>query len=107
LANSNHNFPGHSPFFRAYFTDGPIGYECKNNILYRVSNYNNFSAGTLFSTRTATATRERIADNVTSCSFQVRGGAPYQAPKVEVKISIGQGAEAVTLNDIIVLGNGS
>lgn len=107
LVNSNHNFPRHSPYFRAYFTDGPIGYECKNNILYRVSNYNNLDTAALFSTRTATAVRERIADNVTSCSFQVRGGSPYQAPTVEVKLSIGQGAEKVTLNDIIILGNGS
>lgn len=106
LANSNHSFPGHSPYFRAYFTDGPIGYECKDDTLYRVTNYVSLDSSSLFSTRTATAARERIADNVT-CSFEVRGGFPYQAPTVEVNISIGQGSESVTLNNIIVLGNGS
>ncbi|MDN3650500.1 prepilin-type N-terminal cleavage/methylation domain-containing protein [Reinekea marina] len=109
LINNNHRFGGHSPFFRAYFTDGPIGYECNGGTLWRVSNYTSMDSSVLFSTRTAAASvdKVRITDSVTACSFQVRGGAPFQPPTVEVSISIGEGSETVTLNDIIVLGNGS
>jgi MSHA biogenesis protein MshO len=107
LANDDHDFLTPSPYFRAYFTDGPIGYECDDGTLYRVSNYTSLDTSFLFSTRTISATKERIATSVTSCSFQVRGGAPFQPPTLEVQISIGLGTEAVTLVDIITLGNGS
>lgn len=105
LDNNNHQFPDDSPQFRAYFTDGPVGYECAGGRLVRHSDYTDL-ANTDISTRTGSATTSRVVDNQLSCSFDWRPGFTYRPPVVNVSISIGEGSESVRLVDSIVLGNG-
>lgn len=109
LSNSgNHRFGNHSPYYRAYFTDGPVGYFCDiaNNQLIRVRGYNNLSAAS-FATRTAAGTADRIIDNLISCEFSLSAGSVYLAPTLRVALEIGAGGESIQLIDTIQLSNGS
>ncbi len=106
-----HDFGGHSPYFRAYFTNGPVGYECDtvNHILYRVSSYTSLdpALAATFAIRSAPATRSRVVDNLTSCSFELRPGSQFLPPLLNIQIGIGNGTENIQLLDTLMLSNGS
>jgi len=106
------NFGLGSPFFRAYFTNGPIAYECDttNQQLYRVKNYDSLTLGTSFTTRTAASlaiNRARVIDSLIACSFELTPGSTYQPPTLIVSLEIGDSSETIQLVDTIVLSNGS
>lgn len=107
--SANHNFGGHSPFFRAYFTEGPVAYECDvlNGLIYRVSNYQNLATGTAYAARTATADSNRVIRNLVSCEFNLVSGSVYSPPTLYVRLEIGNDRESIELVDAIVLSNGS
>lgn len=103
--NNDHRFPDDSPHLRAYFTDGPVGYQCAGGRLNRHSGYTDL-ASTNIDTRTGSATTSRVVDDLVSCRFDWQPGFPYRPPAVTVSLSIGDGGETVRLVDSIVLGNG-
>ncbi len=104
---SAHTFPEHSPYYRAYFFNGPIGYECDlaNGVLYRVSSYTSLSTAQNFTTRSALAERNRVATDVVDCKFTLASGASHIAPTLRVTLAIGRGTEKITLIDTIILSN--
>jgi MSHA biogenesis protein MshO len=105
---ANHNFGGHSPYYRAYFFSGPVGYECDtvDGFLYRVSSYTDLSLLS-FSNRTDTAQKDRVIDNVRSCSFELTDGSVYSPPTLRVTLGIGSATENITLISTLLLSNGS
>jgi len=107
--SDTHNFSGHSPYFRTYFYDGPIAYECDvgNSALYRVSSYNSLVSATPFATRTAAANRDRVITDLISCEFELIAGTVYLPPSLRVSVEIGEGNESIQLIDTILLSNGS
>lgn len=111
VLTKNHRFRNHSPFFRAYFFDGPVAYQCDNGTLYRVSGYTAFNTSTAFATRADYASnptrRSRITDEVVDCEFSLQPGQPDQPPSVTVKLALGNANERIQLIDTLVLGNGS
>ena len=108
ILSAAHNFGGHSPFYRAYFFNGPVAYQCDltDGVLYRVSSYVNLGT-TNFATRTATAVKSRIVSNVTACEFEMVGGSVYLPPSIKVTLAIGNASESIHLINTIVLSNGS
>ncbi|GGX45605.1 PulJ/GspJ family protein [Saccharospirillum salsuginis] len=108
----NHDFDGHSPHYRAYFTNGPVAYRCLDGQLQRIHGYNVLSnqplATRLSSIRTGNnPVVSRALDNVLSCSFRVIPGQSYQPPSLEVMLEIGEGSESIRLIDTIQLENGA
>jgi len=106
------NFGLGSPFFRAYFTNGPIAYDCNTTEqrLYRVKNYDSLTLGASFTTRTAASlaiNRARVIDSLIACSFELTPGSTYQPPTLIVSLEIGDSSETIQLVDTIVLSNGS
>ena len=104
-----HDFGGHSPYFRAYFFNGPIGYQCdtSSGFLYRVSNYVSLESTDTFTNRTLTATRDKVIDDLISCSFELLAGSVYSAPSLRVSLEIGNSTERIRLIDTIQLSNAS
>lgn len=104
----NHNFGGHSPYFRVYFFNGPTAYQCDTSagLLYRVSNYTTLGT-TNFSGRTATAVRSIVVDHVLDCEFEFIAGTTYSPPQLKVTLGIGAGTESIRLIDKIILENAS
>ncbi|WP_320821765.1 type II secretion system protein [Reinekea sp.] len=101
-----------SPFFRAYFTNGPIAYECDmtKQLLYRVKAYVSLNPVFGFANRTDTSTpanRARVIDSLIACSFELTPGSTYQPPALRVSLEIGDSSETIQLVDTIVLSNGS
>ncbi|EAR07772.1 type II secretion system protein [Reinekea blandensis] len=107
--NASYRFGAHSPYFRAYFFDGPVGYECdtSDGILYRVSGYTSLAIGSSFSARTATATKDRVITNLTDCEFRLLPGSAYSPPTLRIDLEIGDGNESIRLIDTIPLRNAS
>ncbi len=105
---ANHNFGAHSPYFRAYFFNGPVAYQCDtaNQVLNRVSGYTSLGT-TNFSTRTAAGSVNRIIANLTACEFEFFAGSAYLPPSLKVAFEIGDGTESIRLINTIVLSNGS
>lgn len=105
--NSSHNFGAHSPYFRAYFFDGPIGYQCdtNNNFLYRVRDYTSLATGSDFTSRSASGIKDRIINDLRSCEFSLTPGLLYAPPSLKVRLEIGDGNESVVISEIIVLRN--
>lgn len=103
-----HNFGDHSPYFRAYFFDGPIGYECDTSAgyLYRVSGYLSLSTLT-FANRTTLAVRDRVISNVQRCKFEYLNGSVYASPGLRITLAIGDGTESIQLVETIFLSNAS
>lgn len=110
--SDNHDFDGHSPHYRAYFTNGPVAYRCLNGQLQRIHGYNVLSFDPL-STRLSSGRSgndpviSRVLDNVLSCSFRVVPGQTYQPPALEVMFQVGEGSESIRLIDTIQLENGA
>lgn len=106
---ANHDFGGHSPYYRAYFFDGPVAYECDTSAgeLYRVSGYDSLATGTVYTTRAAAATRDRVISNLLSCNFELTPGTVYSPPILRVTLEIGQGGESIQLIDSLQLSNAS
>lgn len=105
LDNSNHRFPNDSPFFRAYFTNGPVAYRCDSGRLERITGYTDLSNAAL-SSRIGAATPVRITDDVTQCRFNWTPGFLYRPPTLTVTLALGDGSEGIQLTDTFVLGNG-
>jgi len=108
----NHDFDGHSPHYRAYFTNGPVAYRCLNGQLLRIHGYNVLSNQPLTTRLSSNRTGNnpvvsRALDNVLSCSFRVIPGQSYQPPSLEVMLEIGEGSESIRLIDTIQLENGA
>jgi len=101
-----------SPYNRAYFTNGPIAYECNttDQLLYRVKNYDVLTKGVLFTTRApilVPTNRARVIDSLIACQFELVPGSTYQPPVLRVSLEIGDSSETIQLVDTIVLSNGS
>lgn len=107
--NSGHRFGGHSPYFRAYFFDGPIGYACDTStgFLYRISGYTSLATSQSFAARSAAGTRDRVISNVLSCEFTYQPGTTYAPPSLKVDLEIGAGNESIRLIDTLTLRNAS
>lgn len=101
-----HTFNNHSPYFRAYFTDGPVAYQCDvgAGFLYRVSGYDNFGAAA-FSTRRASGDQNIVFNDLVGCNFTFSAGTTNSPPTLSVEVSIGNAQESITLIDHIVLSN--
>lgn len=108
-SSGNHTFSNHSPYYRAYFFEGPVGYECDTSagFLYRVSNYTSLAASSSFSTRASSAQQDRVISNLIDCQFELIGGSVYNAPSLRVMLEIGEGDESIKLIDSIMLSNAS
>ena len=105
--NGNHSFPNHSPYYRVYFTDGPVGYQCDGSgQLLRHSGYNDLSNASISSRQDAGSTSSRVLDDVVGCAFQWQPGSAYRPPTLTVRLTLGEGGESVQLVDTIVLRNG-
>lgn len=104
-----HNFGGHSPYYRAYFTDGPVAYFCSGGTLNRISGYTSLDPITTLPFRALTGIPEthRVTTEVVGCEFSVQGGSVFQPPMLKVSLSIGNATESIQLVDQIILGNGS
>lgn len=104
LDGAGHNFTGHSPFNRAYFFDGPVGYECdlSSGFLNRVSGYSDFGSANFGSGQ-----RDRVISNVQACSFSLDGGSVYSPPTLRVRLEVGSASESIELIDTIQLSNAS
>lgn len=106
LLDNEHGFPEHSPYYRVYFTDGPVGYACTDaGRLVRHSGYDTLSTGS-YADRTSSATASRVVDSVVDCAFAWTPGSVYRPPTVTVRLALGDGGESVQLVDTIVLRNG-
>lgn len=107
IAFTSHTFPLNSPYFRTYFADGPVAYQCdaSNGFLYRVSGYQDLSADA-FLTRTAAAEFNRVISDLVACEFSVREGSTYTPPTLRVDLTLGSGDEQIRLIDTIILANG-
>lgn len=105
LDNNSHRFPSDSPFFRAYFTNGPVAYRCDSGRLERITGYTDLSNSSLAS-RIGGATPARVTGDVTGCSFNWTPGFLYRPPTVTVTLTLGDGSESIQLTDTILLGNG-
>jgi len=104
------NFGPGSPFFRAYFTNGPIAYECDTarQLLYRVKDYVSLDPLLSFDDRTASlSNRARVIDNLIACNFELIPGSTYQPPTLNVSLEIGDSNGTIQLIDTIVLSSGS
>jgi len=99
---SAHNFASHSPFNRAYLSDGPVAYQCSGGFLWRHSGYGSVSNSALNS-RLSGATSARVIDSVQGCQFSWQPGTTQQPPSLTVQISVGNANESIQLIDTIVL----
>ena len=104
LDNSSHRFPNNSPFYRVYFTNGPVAHRCANERLARISGYTALGNGTLAS-RIGSATPNWVVDDVISCNFAWTPGFLYRPPTLTVTLSLGNGDEGIQLTDTFVLRN--
>lgn len=106
---ANHDFGGDSLYFRAYFTNGPIAYDCNttNQRLYRVKAYDILDPTLDFVTRSALGNRARVIDSLAACTFELIAGTTYQPPALRVSLEIGDSSETIQLFDTILLSNGS
>lgn len=106
---ASHNFGGHSPFFRVYFADGPVAYECDvtDGLIKRVSNYQNLSTASSFAVRTDSAVSNRVIRNLVSCEFNLVSGSVFSPPVLYVRLEVGNTKESIELVDAILLSNGS
>lgn len=106
---AGHQFKRHSPYYRAYFFTGPLGYYCDadTNLLYRVSGYSSLATSADFAARSEAASFDRVIDNVQGCSFSFSDGSGFTAPSLRVMLEIGNGSESIRLIDTIRLSNGS
>lgn len=105
LANAPRVFRSPSPFYRAYLTDGPVAYQCRDGHLLRHSGYSQTS-NTDLSARLALAPNPvsaRVIDSVLSCRFDWHPGTTGQPPSLTVQLSVGSGSEQIRLVDTIVL----
>ncbi|TCS41646.1 type II secretion system protein [Reinekea marinisedimentorum] len=109
VLGSSHTFPDHSSYYRAYFFDGIVGYQCdaSSGYLYRYSGYDSLDSAATFSTRTSGGQQDRVISNVQSCSFELIGGSVYNPPALRVEIEIGNSEESIQLVDTILLSNAS
>lgn len=105
LDNSSHRFPNESPFYRAYFTNGPVAYRCDGGRLERITGHTDLS-NTSLASRIGGATPGRITDDVTGCSFHWTPGFLYRPPTLTVTLALGNGSEGIQLTNTFVLGNG-
>lgn len=106
LNNAAHTFTDHSPFYRAYLSDGPVAYQCSGGFLWRHSGYSSVSNSDL-SDRLSLAgnavTSARVIDSVQSCRFDWQPGTVMQPPSLTVTLSIGNARENIRLIDTIIL----
>lgn len=92
-------FRRHSPSYRAYFTTGPVAYDCDNQgRLLRVDGYDVANATPLV------GNANRVLDEVINCRFSLQPGLAMQPPTLVVELSVGDTAESIRLVDTIVLG---
>jgi len=104
------NFGIGSPFSRAYFTNGPIAYDCDadENELYRITGYESLAPAEAFATRTSLANNQaRVIDSLVTCSFELLPGSTFLPPGLRVRLVIGDSSGTIELIDTILLGNGS
>lgn len=100
--NPAHNFANHSPFYRAYLSDGPVAYQCSGGFLWRYNGYSNVSNSDL-SSRLADASSARIINSVLNCHFDWQPGTTLQPPSLIVQLTVGNASESIQLLDTIVL----
>jgi MSHA biogenesis protein MshO len=107
--SASHTFDDHSPYYRAYFFNGPVGYQCNTTTgyLYRYSGYTSLATGLTFATRTASAQKDRVISDVQSCSFTWISGTVYSPPALRIEIEIGNTDETIQLIDTVLLSNAS
>ncbi|TXR54226.1 prepilin-type N-terminal cleavage/methylation domain-containing protein [Reinekea thalattae] len=107
--SSSHSFSGHSPYYRGYFFDGPVGYQCDttNGYLYRYADYSSIDPLSSFTTRTLNARQDRIISRLKSCAFSIVEGGVYSPPVLQISIEVGDDNESVQLIETILLSNAS
>lgn len=106
---ASQKFGAGSPYKRAYFTNGPIAYDCNTAVqqLYRVKAYDVLDPALNFVTRTALGNRARVIDSLVACNFELVGGGTYLPPALRVSLEIGDASGTIQLIDTILLSNGS
>ena len=108
-----HNFGFGSPGSRAYFSNGPIAYDCNatDNLLYRITEYDSLKLGDPFVLRTNPAViannRARVIDSLIFCRFELLAGGTFSPPALRISLTIGDSNGRIELIDTILLSNGS
>lgn len=107
ILTQRHRFGSHSPFYRAYFFQGPVAYECDTStgFLYQLTGYTELGLSN-FSARSAGAKKSRVIGNLIRCEFKIIAGSPYSAPKLNIALEIGSAQESIRLVNSIMLSNG-